>query len=48
MAIDSVLIVGLDSIGQRRLRLSRQLLPSADIRVLRHQPSKDLKELANG
>jgi predicted dehydrogenase len=48
MTIDRVLIVGLGSIGQRHLRLARQLLPSADIRVLRHQPSKDLPEFANG
>lgn len=48
MVIDRVLIVGLGSIGRRHLRLARQLLPSADIRVLRHQPSKDLPEFANG
>ena len=48
MIIDRVLIVGLGSIGQRHLRLARILLPQADIRVLRHQPCKDLPEFANG
>ena len=48
MTIDRIVIVGLGSIGQRHLRLARQLLPSADIRVLRHQRSKNLPEFANG
>jgi predicted dehydrogenase len=48
MIIGRVLIVGLGSIGQRHLRLARMLLPQADIRVLRHQPCKDLPEYANG
>jgi predicted dehydrogenase len=48
MTIDRVLIVGLGSIGQRHLRLARQLLPSADIRILRHHPSKEIPEFANG
>lgn len=48
MTIDRVLIVGLGSIGQRHLRLARMLLPQADIRVLRHQPCKDLPEFTNG
>lgn len=48
MTIDRVLIVGLGSIGKRHLRLARQLLPSADIRVLRHQPSNELPEFADG
>jgi predicted dehydrogenase len=46
--ISRVLIVGLGSIGQRHLRLARQLLPSADIRVLRHQPSLVVPEFADG
>lgn len=46
--INRVLIVGLGSIGNRHLRLVRELLPSADIRVLRHQPRKDIPEFANG
>lgn len=48
MAVDRVLIVGLGSIGRRHLRLARQLLPSADIRVLRHQPSNELPEFSDG
>lgn len=48
MTIDRVLIVGLGSIGRRHLRLARQLLPSADIRVLRHRPSNELPEFADG
>jgi predicted dehydrogenase len=48
MAIDRMLIVGLGSIGQRHLRLARMLLPQADIRVLRHQPCKDVPEFADG
>lgn len=35
--ISRVLIVGLGSIGQRHLRLAREIIPEADIRVLRHQ-----------
>lgn len=46
--INRVLIVGLGSIGKRHLRLARELLPAADIRVLRHQPSKEIPEFANG
>ena len=37
MAIDRVLIVGFGSIGKRHLRIARELLPNADIRVLRYQ-----------
>lgn len=48
MTIERVLIVGLGSIGQRHLRLARQLLPGADIRVLRRQPSAELPEFADG
>ncbi len=46
--INRVLIVGFGSIGKRHLRLSRVLLPEADIRILRHQPSNDIPEFANG
>ena len=46
--IDRVLIVGLGSIGKRHLRLARALLPSADIRVLRHQPRESIPENSNG
>jgi predicted dehydrogenase len=46
--INRVLIVGFGSIGQRHLRLARELLPGADIRVLRHQFSNEIPEFANG
>lgn len=46
--IDRVLIVGHGSIGQRHLRIVRQNLPQADIRVLRHRPGSGVPELANG
>ena len=48
MLINRVLIVGLGSIGKRHLRLARELLPSADIRVLRHQVCDSIPEQANG
>jgi predicted dehydrogenase len=48
LPIDRVLIVGLGSIGQRHLRLAREILPTADIRVLRHQPASPVPETANG
>jgi predicted dehydrogenase len=35
--INRILIVGLGSIGKRHQRLAQQLLPEADIRILRHQ-----------
>lgn len=47
MSIERVLIVGLGSIGQRHLRIARLQLPDADIRVLRHQPCKELPEFAD-
>jgi len=37
-AIERVLVVGLGSIGRRHLALARELLPAADIRVLRRAP----------
>lgn len=46
--INRVLIVGLGSIGRRHLRLARELLPHADIRVLRHQKCVEVPEYANG
>ena len=46
--INRILIVGLGSIGSRHLRLARELLPKADIRVLRHQASSEVPEFSNG
>jgi predicted dehydrogenase len=43
-----ILIVGLGSIGRRHLRLARELLPNADIRVLRHQTSNEVPDYSNG
>ena len=48
MLISRVLIVGLGSIGKRHLRLARELLPNADIRVLRHQECELIPEHSNG
>jgi predicted dehydrogenase len=45
--VERILIVGLGSIGQRHLRLARQLLPDADIRVLRHRHVDGTPEYAN-
>ena len=46
--MERILIVGLGSIGYRHLRIARNLLPHADIRILRHKHSDDLPEEANG
>jgi predicted dehydrogenase len=46
--IERLLIVGYGSIGQRHLRISRSLLPNADIRVLRHQKCETVPEFADG
>ena len=46
--ISRILIVGLGSIGKRHLRLARELLPNADVRVLRHQACDSVPEHANG
>lgn len=46
--ISRILIVGLGSIGKRHLRLARELLPNADIQVLRHQVCASIPEHANG
>jgi predicted dehydrogenase len=48
MPLERILIVGLGSIGSRHLRLARQLLPDADIRILRHRPQRPIPDLANG
>lgn len=48
MLLKRVLIVGLGSIGKRHLRIARELLPAADIRVLRHQPNSEIPDYANG
>ncbi len=46
--INRILIVGLGSIGKRHLRLVRQLLPAADIRVLRNTHATIVPEYASG
>jgi len=46
--INRILIVGYGSIGKRHLRLARQFFPNADIRLLRHQATSDVPDLANG
>lgn len=48
MPIERILIVGFGSIGRRHLRLARQTLPNADIRILRHHPGSEAPESANG
>jgi predicted dehydrogenase len=46
--INRILIIGLGSIGKRHLRIARELLPNADIRVLRHQVDIEVPEHSNG
>jgi predicted dehydrogenase len=46
--IDRVLIVGLGSAGKRHLRLAREFLPRADIRVLCHRNINIVPEYADG
>jgi len=46
--IDRLIIVGYGSIGKRHLRIAREILPDADIRVLRHQQSSEEIEDSNG
>jgi len=43
-----VLIVGLGRIGKRHLGIARELLPAADIRVLRHQQGSRIPDEADG
>lgn len=46
--IDRLLLVGYGSIGKRHLRIAREALPDADIRVLRHRPTTEAIEFSNG
>jgi predicted dehydrogenase len=46
--IERVLIVGYGSIGKRHLRIAREVLLDADIRVLRHQPYGAIPQFADG
>ena len=45
--INRVLIVGLGSIGKRHLRLARNLIPNAEIAVLRHRECTGIPEHAD-
>ncbi len=47
MNIKRIVIVGLGSIGQRHLRLARELLPDAEVRVLHHKKPNHLQEISN-
>ena len=47
MIIERILIVGLGSMGKVHLRLARELLPNANICVLRHHECKENLEYAN-
>jgi predicted dehydrogenase len=46
--IDRLLLVGYGSIGRRHLRIAREALPDADIRVLRHRSTTEALEYSNG
>jgi predicted dehydrogenase len=46
--INRILIVGYGSIGKKHLKIARQMLPKADIRVLRHQAHREIPHLSNG
>jgi len=48
MQIDRILIVGLGSIGRRHLRIARDLLPNANIKVLRRKLTDEIPEYSNG
>ena len=48
MIPDRVLIVGFGSIGKRHLVVTREILPLADIRILRRQASAEVPEFSNG
>jgi predicted dehydrogenase len=48
LLIERILIVGLGSIGRRHLRIARELMPDADIRVLRHQKTTEAPEFSDG
>jgi len=45
--IDRILIVGLGSVGKRHLRLAREVLPEAEIAVLRHEVTSSIPEFAD-
>lgn len=46
--IERIAIIGHGSIGKRHLRIAREFMPNADIRVLRHQPWTKIPEFADG
>lgn len=46
--VERLLIVGLGSIGKRHLRIARELVPEADIRVLRHRPCSEAPQFSDG
>ena len=46
--INRILIVGYGSIGKRHLRIARELMPLADIRILRHKDTNEIPEYADG
>lgn len=48
MTIDRIIIVGQGSIGKRHLRLVREIMPKADIRVLSRKVTKEVSEYSNG